>query len=158
MLPEVCLLLAAAVSPATPATVLFADRQVQLEPALEDANDLWVRAADLPRINGFELKPQGACREELCIPVQQEGEGALVVKRGGGTRFNLTAFARMLGQAFVHDAEARVWSFGEIPVLRASFLDGGIAPDFALPDHKGRTVRLSDFRGKKVLLLAWASW
>ena len=158
MMPEVFLLLAAAVAPATQVTVLFADRQVQLESALEDPNDLWVKAADLPRVNGFGLKPQGACREELCIPVKQEGEGALVVKRGGETRFNLTAFARKLGQAFVHDAETRVWSFGEIPVLRASFLDGGIAPDFALPDHKGRTVRLSDFRGKKVLLLAWASW
>jgi hypothetical protein len=158
MLPEVFLLLAAAVAPATQVTVLFADRQVQLESALEDPNDLWVKAADLPRVNGFELKPQGACREDLCIPVKREGEGALVVKRRGQTRFNLTGFARKLGQAFVHDAENRAWSFGEIPVLRASFLQGAIAPDFALPDRKGKTVRLSDFRGKKVLLLTWASW
>ncbi len=33
-----------------------------------------------------------------------------------------------------------------------------LAPDFALPDREGRTVRLSDFRGKRVLLLTWASW
>lgn len=31
-------------------------------------------------------------------------------------------------------------------------------PDFALPDLDGKTVRLSDFRGKRVALVAWASW
>ncbi|MCZ6597977.1 MAG: redoxin domain-containing protein [Planctomycetota bacterium] len=33
-----------------------------------------------------------------------------------------------------------------------------LAPDFALPDRHGNLVRLSDFRGKKVLLYTWASW
>jgi cytochrome c-type biogenesis protein len=32
------------------------------------------------------------------------------------------------------------------------------APDFTLPDMNGNTHSLSDFRGKKVLLLTWASW
>ena len=35
-----------------------------------DADALWIQKADLPRINGFELKPQGACREEICIPIR----------------------------------------------------------------------------------------
>ena len=56
------------------------------------------------------------------------------------------------------DAGARVWSFGEIPVVRGSFLESRIAPDFTVPDRKGRPVRLSQFRGKKVLLVTWASW
>jgi peroxiredoxin Q/BCP len=29
---------------------------------------------------------------------------------------------------------------------------GDPAPDFAVKDHNGRTVRLSDFRGKEVIL------
>jgi peroxiredoxin Q/BCP len=29
---------------------------------------------------------------------------------------------------------------------------GDPAPDFAVQDHGGRTVRLSDFRGKQVIL------
>ena len=41
---------------------------------------------------------------------------------------------------------------------RSAFLDRAQAPDFALPDRQGNIVHLSDFRGKKVLLLAWASW
>jgi peroxiredoxin len=33
-----------------------------------------------------------------------------------------------------------------------------VAPDFALPALDGRTVKLSDFRGKAVLLNFWATW
>jgi len=32
---------------------------------------------------------------------------------------------------------------------------GERAPDFALPDQHGETVRLSDFRGKKSVVLAF---
>ena len=29
---------------------------------------------------------------------------------------------------------------------------GSVAPDFAVSDHHGKTVRLSDYRGKSVVL------
>jgi hypothetical protein len=35
---------------------------------------------------------------------------------------------------------------------------GDIHPDFTLPDLEGRPVRLSDYRGKKLLIFMWASW
>ena len=75
-----------------------------------------------------------------------------------GQYFNLTGFAKKTGQVVVHDADAHVWSFGEMPVFSGAFLSSRIAPDFAVPDRKGRMVHLSDFRGKKVLLTTWASW
>jgi hypothetical protein len=132
-------------------TVLYNDRATKLEkirPGAGNYNDLWVRAADLPRINEFELKPQGACRADMCIPVSKNLKA--------GEWFNLTGFARKLGQTVVTDSG--VWSFGEIPVVRGNFYNSRIAPDFSAPDRKGRTVHLSDFRGKKVLVLTWASW
>jgi hypothetical protein len=121
---------------------------VSLDPAHPDA--LWIKKTDLPRVNGFELKPQGACRADICIPVPR------AMTRGA--YFNLTAFAQRVGQRMIADPVARVWSFGEIPVVRGSFLEGRIAPDFVVPDRGGRPVRLSQFRGKKVLLVTWASW
>ena len=35
---------------------------------------------------------------------------------------------------------------------------GNLAPDFELETVDGETVKLSDFRGKKVLLNFWATW
>ena len=144
---------AAAVSaaPAATATVLYGDRSVSLDKIRADpknASELWVRAADLPRINEFDVKPQGACRGDVCIPLAKDLKS--------GEYFNLTGFARKLHQAYVNDSG--VWSFGEIPVLRGGFYQSRIAPDFAVPNRQGRTVHLSDFRGKKVLVVTWASW
>lgn len=144
---------AAALAPAAPAataTVLYGDRTVTLERIQPDPKELWVRKADLPKINDFEVKPQGACRNDLCIPISKE------LRRGDW--FNLTGFARKTGEAVVSDADSRVWSLGEIPVMRGSFMNSRIAPDFAVPDRKGRVVHLADFRGKKVLVVTWASW
>lgn len=130
------------------ATVLYGDKTTTLDKVRPDPKDLWVRAADLPKINDFELKPQGACREDLCIPISKN------LKQGEW--FNLTGFAGHVHEAFV--ADSGVWSFGEVPVLRGSFVNSRIAPDFAVPDRTGRIVHLNDFRGKKVLVVTWASW
>ena len=140
--------LAAAARTTTNATVLFGDRSVILEKYRTEADDLWVHGADLPRINEFELKPQGACRADMCIPIPKN------LKKDQW--FNLTGFARKIGESYVSDSQ--VWSFGEVPVLRNSFFQSRVAPDFAVPDRKGRVVHLADFRGKKVLVVTWASW
>ena len=139
---------------ANPTTVLFDDQAVTLRSVGKDprnrAGVLWVLKADLPRINGFEMKPQGACRAELCIPISKD--------MTRGDYFNLTAFSQKVGQSVVADADSHVWSFGEIPLLTGVYSSSRIAPDFAVPDRTGRIVHLSDFRRKKVLVTTWASW
>jgi len=139
---------AALASAESTTTVLYGDRAVPLQKIQPDPKDLWVRQADLPKINDFEVKPEGACRADLCIPLSKD------LLRGEW--FNLTGFARKTGQAFLN--ESSVWSFGEIPVLRGAFYNSRIAPDFAVPDRRGKILHLNDFRGKKVLVITWASW
>lgn len=139
------------------AVVLFERNAVEVAETLPDPTDLWVPSAELKHVNGFELKPEGLCYEEICIPVR-EGHNNLVVDRDGATWVNVTELARKIGQAYVVDTDTGVWSFGEIPQQVASTLGSAVAPDFELTDRDGDTVRLSDFRGKKVLLLTWASW
>jgi len=138
--------------PGPGATVLYDGRAIALARTIPDpaGNALWIETSDLPRINDFELKPQGACRADVCIPIP----------RGmtRGTAFNLSAFAQRVGQRVVADTPSRVWSFGEIPVVRGAYLESRMAPEIAIPDRKGRSVKLSQFRGKKVLLVTWASW
>lgn len=132
----------------TSATVLFGEKTVALDKVRSDSQDLWVHSKELPKINEFEVKPQGACRADVCIPLSKNLKS--------GDWFNLTGFARKIGEQYV--AGENVWSFGEIPVLRGGFYNSRIAPDFAVPDRKGRVVHLSDFRGKKALVITWASW
>jgi hypothetical protein len=135
------------------ATALYDGRAVALNRVSVDPKipeTLWIQKTDLPRINGFELKPQGACRADVCIPVPR------TMTRGN--TFNLTAFSQRVGQHVVADTASRVWSFAEIPVVRGAYLESRMAPDVSIPDRRGRAVSLSQFRGKKVLLVTWASW
>jgi hypothetical protein len=140
--------LAFAAPSTTPATVLFGENTVALDKTRVVDGNLWVQSKDLPRINQFEVKPQGACRADVCIPLWK------TLKNGDW--FNLTGFARKIGETIVSAQNA--YSFGEIPVLRGSFYNSRIAPDFAVPDRQGKIVHLSDFRGKKALVITWASW
>lgn len=146
----------AGAAPDTPpaATVLYDDKAVRLRAIGRDPKQvkdaLWVKKRDLPAINEFDVKPQGACRADICIPIPKE------MLRG--EYFNLTAFARKIGQPIVADVDARVWSFGEIQALRGSFLEERMAPDITVPDRAGRPVHLARFRGKKLLVVTWASW
>jgi hypothetical protein len=153
----------------TRATVVYEDIATEIATARVDDAGLWVTTADLTRATRFELKPQGVCRDELCFPLPRERRAAFVHEEGGARWFDLTAFAALVQQPVARDVAASAWYFG----LRADQrLGGGAssagqaaaeeislkAPNFILPDMAGKAHSLADFRGKKVLLVTWASW
>lgn len=137
------------------ATVLYAGKMFELKQALT-ASDLWITPEDLTRINGFEIKPEGACFEALCIPLKKDSD--LLKTEGSQQWFNLTGFAALLEQPFVPDIANRVWSFGEIPAKREGMISDGMAPEFEVIDREGKVVRMSDYKGKKALIMTWSSW
>jgi len=140
------------------ATIIARGEVFETGMTLADPTDLWVTPADFDRITGFTLKPEGACLDELCIPIIQNKDNDLHVTREGQAYLNVTAFADKIQQAYAVDRELGVWSFGLAPATRKPFLESAMAPDFALKDRAGNTIRLSDFRGKKMLIVSWASW
>jgi hypothetical protein len=152
-----CLTAVAARASTTHATIVYDDRSTEVAAARADAGQLWITTADLKRATRFEVKPQGVCRDELCFPLPKPRQQEFLHKEGSATWFNLTAFAALVRQPVAHDASLSVWYFG----LRADqrqAISSLQAPDFTLPDINGRAHSLSDFRGKKVLLVTWASW
>ena|ERR1051325_4541547 len=109
-------------------------------------------SADALMALGWEIHPEGLCREGLCIPVAADAE--LETPRG----IDLAAFARLLDRPLALDLEERVAYLGVSAGERQRALRSLVAPDFTLPDLAGRPHRLSDHRGKKILLVAYASW
>ncbi len=136
-------------------TVIYNDRASSAPSALQRDGDLWLSFEDLRASTGWEHKPQGLCLGDRCVPIPPARTADFI---GADGRFNLSAFARYLEAPVVHDDAASVWLFGESAALRAQALRSLDAPDFRLPDLDGNLHALSDYRGKKVLLLSWASW
>ncbi len=139
-----------------PVTILYGDRSSPVARATAEGNNLWLSLADLRTATGWELKPQGACLNDVCVPIPVGREAEFV--RAQGQQFNLTALAQSQGQPIVHDDTHGVWFFGEAAGARGQALASLQAPDFTLPDLDGRAHSLSQYRGKKVLLVSWASW
>ncbi len=138
-----------------PITILYGDRSSPVTNAAE-GNNLWLSLADLHTATGWELKPQGAYLNDVCVPIPRGREAEFV--RANGQQFNLAALARLQGQPVVHDDTHGVWFFGEAAGTRGQALASLQAPDFTLPDLEGRLHSLSQYLGKKVLLVSWASW
>ncbi|NJN50640.1 MAG: hypothetical protein HC809_01435 [Gammaproteobacteria bacterium] len=134
-------------------TVLYQGKNITLHET-GSGDGLLIRPEDLPRVNGFELKPEGACYADLCIP----NADRWLIERDGRTWFDLTAFAKMMQQPVVADSESRVWSFAEMPAKRENTLVNGLAPDFEVTDRQGKVVRMADLKGKKALIVTWSSW
>jgi len=136
------------------ATVLYQDRETRVKGAGSAGDDLWMPLSELKAISGWELKPEGVCKDEVCVPVPDARRQAMI----RGDQFNLTEFARLIEQPVAHDENTSVWYFGPPAWEWKSRLTSRLAPEFTLPDLSGRMHALSDLRGKKVFLLFWASW
>jgi len=138
-------------------TLVYDDVATDVSTAREEAGQLWITTADLKRATRFEVKPQGVCRDELCFPLPKARQQEFVQKTPPMTWFNMTAFAQLVHKPMAHDAALATWYFGLRSDQRQQ-LSSLQAPDFTLPDLNGKSHRLSDFRGKKILLVTWASW
>ncbi len=98
---------------------------------------------------GWELKPEGACKKDICVPLTRD------VTRPDGT-IDVEAFATEMGMPLVGDDAFSIWALGARAGGRV--IDDSMAPDIVLEGFDGQTFDLASLHGSKVLLLAWASW
>jgi len=99
---------------------------------------------------GWTIKPEGACLGDVCVPLPPAS------RRDDG-RVDVAAAGERRRQPQGHDEAHGVWALGPASVTGKS-LATAEAPELSLPDLDGNPFDLSSLRGRKVLLVAWASW
>jgi hypothetical protein len=104
---------------------------------------------ELLAATGWEIKPEGACKDDECVPLAGVGvtvDGAI----------DVAAFAERMGMPLVSDEKHGVFALG--PRAGGHVLDGVALPELVLDDFHGNAFDVASLRGRKVLLVAWASW
>lgn len=97
---------------------------------------------------GWELKPEGACKGEVCIPLSNPPAGDTV---------DVMSLATQMGLAVVADEANSVWSLGPEAIGDRTLVTAQ-APELRLPDLDGNEFNLSSLRGQKVLMVAWSPY
>ena len=103
---------------------------------------------ELERRTGWTMRPQGACKGDLCVPLPEGTES--------GGRVSVPLLAERLKMPLLRDETHEIWSLG--PESGGRALTTAEAPALVLPDRHGTPFALSSLRGQKVMLVAWASW
>jgi len=139
-------------TPTTDATVTILDDGHATEvPARIESETIRLPARSITAALGWDVTPGGLVRDgrPLAAPkgVRLEPDGV-----------DVETLAGLLGRPAAIDAAERVAWFGISAAERTEALASLRAPDFSLPDLDGRLHSLADHRGKKVFLVAYASW
>ncbi len=108
--------------------------------------------AELPEVIGWTLKPEGLCRDDQCILVK-DGSAIRV-----GDKLDLSAAAKATDHPTLLDADASIMVVGHSNAVRSAAFRNRLAPNFTLADLNGVSHSLSQYAGKKRLLVAFASW
>src|ERR1700730_14336366 len=106
-----------------------------------------ITAPEFERATGWAIKPEGACKGELCVPLAD----------AAASGFDVVAVSTRLGMPLVRDAEHGLWALGP-ETIGGRALASAEAPELVLPDLDGNQFRLSSLRGRKVVLVAWAPY
>jgi len=117
-----------------------------------DGTRVTVAPVALPTAIGWELKPEGLCLDDVCVPVRDRD------RLFAGDALDLAAVAGALGRPLVIDADRRVVAMALPSEERRRALQDHVAPPFTLPDLDGQLHALEEWHGRKKLLVAFSSW
>lgn len=109
---------------------------------------LTVPRRDVETGTGWQLKPEGACKGDVCIPLTDSPDGDTV---------DVASLADQMGLALVADDAHGIWSLGPEAIGDRTLVTAQ-APELRLPDLDGNEFSLSSLRGQKVLMVAWSPY
>jgi hypothetical protein len=112
-------------------------------------SSLRVPASEFSSVTGWDAKPEGMCRGEVCVPAP----GAL---DNGAVTIEMAA-AR-LGMPIGHDTEHGVWSLGAATATGRTLATAVARFPSSLIDAMGRGFDFASLRGRRIIMIAWASW
>ncbi len=116
-----------------------------LDGATVPSDGLTLTSEALLAATGWELKPQGLCRGEVCIPASLTAP------------VSLAEVAALLGRPLAHhDLGDRVIAVLGEPA-GATTAVGDSAPPLTLPDVDGAPVTVGG-KGRKTAVVAWSTW
>tara|TARA_B100000953_G_C18027398_1_gene422178 strand:- start:822 stop:1238 length:417 start_codon:yes stop_codon:yes gene_type:complete len=114
--------------------------------------EAYIQSKDVKEVLGWELKPEGLCKGDVCIPLGD------TVDSNSNDSFNLSHLAALVGRPSLTTSDTGTVTIGQPYSVRSEALTKRVAPDFSLPDISGVDRALSDWAGKKRLLVAFSSW
>src|SRR5258708_16038319 len=88
--------------------------------SIQVTDGLSVSPANAEMMTGWTLKPEGMCRDQLCVPLTGDAQ------RDGNV--DIAMFWRSLAHPLVPDQTAEVWVLGTAARSRTSPLAGTYAP------------------------------
>lgn len=111
-------------------------------------DQLAVSPTDFEARSGWQLKPEGLCKGSMCVPAPDalNDDGLL----------DASVLSEKLGMPLLTDDATQTHVLG--PESLGHALNTAQAPELTLPTADGNSFSLSSLHGRKVLLVAWASW
>jgi hypothetical protein len=133
------------------ATVLTGDEVHDVEAEARPGTLLLTPGA-LQEVTGWDLKPEGLCRADVCVPTRSRADVQV------DERVDLRVVAELLGRPLAIDDDTAVAALGESAATRTAQLASGRVDDLVLHDLDGKPFSWSSLGRKKKLLVTWASW
>jgi hypothetical protein len=133
------------------ATILTGEDTREVD-AVARPTTLLLDPATLRAVTGWELKPEGLCRDDVCVPTRARPDLHV------DGRVDLRVVTELLGRPLVVDADTAVAAIGESAATRAAQLAAGRLDDIVLQDVDGRRFSWPAIGRKKKVLVTWASW